>query len=544
MSITIHDNTGSTFTIPLQAGVTLAQLIWTSGHVDPPALCSALGRCKRCIVRLSAHVPEPTEADLRLLSAQELADGMRLACRHVAKAGMVVHIPVSSTGHNATTLQPGSTLSPSTPAPAAADSAAPPCGTLHLAIDLGTTSLQWVALDSDGHTFSAGTRLNPQMGAGSEVMSRLAAASTAEGRATLQRLTVTALQRIIAALEDASGSTVGDLCVAANPAMTLILLNRDVAGIATAPYHLDLIGGTQEHIPGLPPVWIPPQPSPFVGGDLSAGMCALLHEHAPTYPFLLADLGTNGECILALGPDDALVASVALGPALEGIGLTHGCVAQPGAITSFSLTPAGLVAHVLNADATSLRPLHPGEAATGISGTGYLSLVHALLRAGLLDNEGRFVTSPLSPLAQKLAASHFLQKDDGEMRLSLSGGLALYASDVEELLKVKAAFSLAVERLLHAANLPRTALTALYLAGALGMHATPSDLEGIGFLPPGMAARAVAVGNTSLRGAALLLTDPELRAPLSRWRDGCRALDLTADPGFSAAFLRHMRFGL
>ena len=311
--------------------------------------------------------------------------------------------------------------------------------------------------------------------------------------------------------------------------MTTILANRDVSGLASTPYHLTFTGGETIDIPGLAPVWIPPQPAPFVGGDVSAGYLAILEEIRPRFPFLLADLGTNGEFVLALSSGKALVASVALGPALEGIGLTFGTVAREGAITAFTLGPQGPVAHAL-----------PGAPLSGISGTGYLSLISLLLRVGLLDADGSFIQSPASPLAARIAAT--LYEAGGEVRLPLTGGFYLSGVDIEEILKVKAAFSLAFERLLAAADIPSTALSGIHLAGALGLHASPLDLEGLGFLPPGTEARTRAVGNTSLRGATLLLTKPALRETLCRWREGCEVVDLAKAPDFTAAFLRHMHF--
>ena len=49
--------------------------------------------------------------------------------------------------------------------------------------------------------------------------------------------------------------------------------------------------------------------------------------------------------------------------------------------------------------------------------------------------------------------------------------------------------------------------------------------------------------NTSLRGAALLLTRPELRERLVRWSSGCTLVDLAARPDFTALYMRHMVFG-
>ena len=99
--------------------------------------------------------------------------------------------------------------------------------------------------------------------------------------------------------------------------MTDIFLGRHIEGLCAAPYRLSHTGGSmaqglsvlgeQQEAVLLPPAYIPPLPAPFVGGDISAGMLAVLEDKHPAYPFLLADMGTNGEFALALptGPAPA-----------------------------------------------------------------------------------------------------------------------------------------------------------------------------------------------------------------------------------------------
>ena len=185
-----------------------------------------------------------------------------------------------------------------------------------------------------------------------------------------------------------------------------------------------------------------------------------------TRPFLLADMGTNGEFVLArpprpdqdpADPPPLLAASVPLGPALEGVGLRCGGPAGPGGVTAFRAGPEGLTAVVSGGK--------DGDAPRHICGTGYPSLIRLLLQSGLLDADGRFrpdapaEPGPLAISARPPAAS--LRPDTapgstGELLLPLPGKLFLSAGDVEAVLQVKAAFSLAVERLLAEAGLAPT----------------------------------------------------------------------------------------
>ena len=100
-----------------------------------------------------------------------------------------------------------------------------------------------------------------------------------------------------------------------------------------------------------------------------------------------------------------------------------------------------------------------------------------------------------------------------------------------------------LESLLAESGLESRALARVCLGGALGEHMPETALERLGFLPQGLQARTVAEGNTSLRGAALLLTRPELRERLVRWSSGCTLVGLAGRPRFSALYMWDMGFG-
>lgn len=536
-------------------GQTLAQAVYMSGLFPPPSLCSGLARCGRCRMRLipapdAPPIPKPLPADRLFFTEDQLALGWRLACRHAPVPGMLAELP-EGTEFSPSLSSPPARRKTSSPAPA---------GTrLFLAVDLGTTSVQWQLLNvsvspvydpdlpaSAPRILWQGSQVNPQMGAGSDVISRLAVAQSQHGKDRLRRLTLSALRALAlqsgehAETQGGSGEITA-LCLAANPAMTCIALGKDTASLATAPYALPYHGGQWEKAPGLPPLWAPPQLSPFVGGDISAGYASLVFTRpAPRFPFLLADMGTNGEFLLALSPSQAVCASVALGPALEGIGLSCGSEARAGAVSDFTLGPGGLVAWTLPGHGDKVLPA-PGDAAPpGITGTGYIALLHLLLQSRAIDREGRFTPGQCGPLRRFFTPD--TDEKTGEAFLPLPHGLRLLASDVEETLKVKAAFSLGLHRLLLHAGLASRELAQVFLAGALGRHVSPRALEELGFFPPGMTSRLTAIGNASLAGASLLAHDERARADLIRWSAGAVGLAFASDPAFARNYAEHMRY--
>ncbi|MDD4701262.1 MAG: ASKHA domain-containing protein [Desulfovibrio sp.] len=579
------ENTGVTsLEVEAAPGESLSRGIWLSGLVPPLPLCGGLGRCGRCRVRFVADAPAPLPAEVDFFSTTELYDGWRLACRRQVPdaATLELELPAenlalpydlektSTADFMVDTRQAtdNNTLSASFAAEGAS---------LALAVDLGTTSVYWRALSvpkaGDGTAGTAvivaqGSFLNPQAGAGADVMSRLAVARQPQGRRVLSQLVRRSLRRVVDSLEQAGSARVAGLCVAANTAMTDILLDRPVDGLCAAPYRRAHHGHENVDVVGLPPVYIPPLPAPFVGGDVSAGLAALLAADVPR-PFVLADLGTNGELALVDTAGRLLLCSVPLGPALEGVGPQCGQLAGPGVITDFSLAPTGLTAHFFAQDQKDGRTEHGGQCpcpscqtvfaqslrdgrcdptseahrARGISASGYVSLLAVLLRTGLMREDGGFEPAPGMPLARRLAAGLEAGKGSGGTRLHLPHGMWLCAADVEELLKVKAAFALALESLLAAAGLAPAQVEALCLAGALGEHVRAHDLQTLGFLPSALAPRLRAVGNASLQGAALLAINVHMRENLAGLCATSRVLPLVEEENFHQTYLRHMRFG-
>jgi uncharacterized 2Fe-2S/4Fe-4S cluster protein (DUF4445 family) len=512
VSILIHTGDGGRLALDPRPGDTLARTIFLSRLWHDVPLCSGLGKCGLCRVRYISDPPAPTREELKKLGQAKLDQGWRLACLHPSEP-CELELPAPERSARAVAAL------------------APASGDFALAVDLGTTSIHWTVM-AEGRAVATGQELNPQTGLGSEVMSRLAVAATAEGRFVLRALILDRLAEIATMAARNTGGSCTGLAVSGNPAMIYILLGMKPDGLAAAPYALTYAGGdTRQLGAGLPPARIAPLLAPFVGADISAGLVAVEYGGAPRYPFLLADLGTNGEFVLALSPARRLVASVPMGPALEGVGLSFGRTAGPGTITGFRLTPGGLAPVRFEGD-TAGPP-------TGMTGTGYLSLVAILLRHGVLDEAGHFAPGT-TPLAARLADRLTTLADEPAM--DLEHGLFLPASDVEEILKVKAAFNLAVSALLAEAGLTPSRLAAVHMAGALGEHVSLDDLETLGFLPPGLGARTVKAGNTSLRGTEMIATDPGARAFARTLPDTVTALDLAADATFGDRFMQRMRF--
>ena len=82
--------------LDIPEGTPFVRALWQAGvAVETP--CGGFGVCGKCKVRFTAGaVPGPTEEELRHMSASELAEGWRLACRHRVTGDAEVLIPAES----------------------------------------------------------------------------------------------------------------------------------------------------------------------------------------------------------------------------------------------------------------------------------------------------------------------------------------------------------------------------------------------------------------------------------------------------------------
>jgi uncharacterized 2Fe-2S/4Fe-4S cluster protein (DUF4445 family) len=496
LNVEVVLETGETVSIAARKGQSFLHALFEAGIGRGRPLCAGSGLCGKCAVRFVSQAPEPCTEETQRLKPEKLEAGWRLACRHVVS--QACRIELSGRPSDAATGSRGEGL----------------------AVDIGTTRIKWSVL-SKGRPGPEMAIFNPQMAVGSEVMSRLRyALSSATAREHLRESVLEVLRGI------AGASGAEQMGVSANSTMISLLLDVPLEGLAYAPYRLSWAGGETVRLdPALPPAYVPPLLGPFIGADVSAGLAHIVSLN-PEYPFVLADLGTNGEFVLALDKDTCFACSVPMGPSIEGVGLCCGAAAGDGVMTRVELGPAGL--------RWGEGPL------SGISGTGYVALLALLRRVGVVDADGHFQAGSM-PLARKLServGAHPLGRV-----FRVEGDVFLAERDIEEFLKAKAGVAVGLKTLLRKAGLSVGNVREVYLAGALGEHVVTDDLVALGFLPEIWRDRVHVAGNTALAGTVLALNDIRVREWLAELPHHVKVEPLVGGEDFGPAFMRAMRFG-
>lgn len=541
--------------VPVARGESVLSALRRAG-IELESPCGGEGVCGKCRVRVEA--PEAVaETPHRRLSPAEARQGWRLACLLVPERDLTVHLPADAL-LDARILE-GERLSAVRLAPAARvtwkggapwleyegqepaplPGWKPPVAPKGLAVDLGTTTLVVSLLDlAAGRELSTASALNPQADFGHDVLSRIQKGSTQEGLGELAAAVRGVLNRLVGdACREAGADAreVVDAVLGANTTMLQLAAAIDPAPLGRVPFRVGIAGGRSYPAADfgldLNPaarVYVPPVAHAFVGSDISAGLlaCRFFEREGPR---LFVDIGTNGELALSAG-GRWLVTSAAAGPAFEGMGISQGMRAAPGAVEA------------VHAEAQTLQVRVIGDVpARGVCGSGLIDAAAALLRLGVLEPGGRLLRRAEGGRILP-AARERLAERDGKPAFRLADGVFLTQADVRQLQLAKGAVRTAVDLLLAEAGVRPDELREVLLAGAFGYHLRPESLEAVGLLPRGLADRVTFAGNTSRLGAGLLLLDAGARTALEGWMARVRHLPLPESRAFQECFVANIGF--
>jgi uncharacterized 2Fe-2S/4Fe-4S cluster protein (DUF4445 family) len=462
-----------------EAGALLGEVI---AHIGLPLEqpCAGQGTCGKCKVLSEGGLARPDEVERHHLTPGELTLNNRLACRARLQAdAQVVIAPVvvySNKRFRANHRYKQGTM---------------PLG---LAIDLGSTTVAaYLTTLDDGEVSAGAAALNQQAVFGADLISRLAAARSPANADRLRRLALSSINQAIDALHLPAHvvGRISKVVVVGNVAMHHIIARLPLASITALPFQPHQRAAIHDANPlfdGLFPehtrVSLPPLIGGFVGSDALACLAAYGFDRA-VKPVACVDLGTNGEVLVTDG-SRIVTASTAAGPAFEGANISSGCRAVEGAV---------IVAR-MDGDALTLKTIGD-EPPIGLTGSGLLSLIHTLVRYGVIQMDGRFTTETGYPMDEL----------HGARRLLLHHNVGLSQWDVRELQKAKAAIRAALDILLAECGLHPADLDRLILTGSFGGAVDAEAVLALGMVPPVPLERIHTVPNGAGLGAALFLSE-------------------------------------
>lgn len=467
--------------------------------------CGGHGRCGKCRVVAKGALSPVSEAERRLLSREEIEQGVRLACCTTVEGDCSVEVAGRDNGQirNAGDM-PDIALNP----------AFANCG---FVLDIGTTTLAARLYDTKGTLLAEGSRLNPQAGWGADVISRIEADLRGEGGKLTQAIcgAMDGLLEELAAKAQRKPEEIDGLAVTGNTVMLHLLTGTSTEPLSHAPFAAQRLFGETVTAKALGLVSVPPQTeiylapcaAAFVGADLitallAGGLCNRLETQ------FLTDIGTNGE--MALWHEGELYCcSTAAGPAFEGAGISMGMGGSKGAVDRVAVRDGKLAVHVIG----DVAPM-------GICGSGVVDAVACLLETGQMDETG-YIEDETAVISEPVI---FTQNDVRMVQLA------------------KSAIHAGIRTLLHTAGLECGDVRALLIAGGFGSFLDVENAAKIGLFPEEMQPCIRVIGNAALSGASMLLLNKDYRKVCEDYAGRAKIVELSSNPFFADEYMERMLF--
>jgi len=403
-----------------------------------------------------------------------------------------------------------------------------------LALDIGTTTIGGVLLDlNSGEVIAESSVYNSQIGNGEDVISRVIFSQRPGGLKTLQENVVFSINKIIENVCSEVSIKAGDITyimAAGNTIMAHLLLGLDPKFIREAPYvpicnHMPLTRAAALGIDAHPSMrlFLYPSVASYVGGDITSGVhaCQMYKNPAIT---LFIDIGTNGEIVV--GNDDWMIcAACSAGPAFEGGGIRHGMRASAGAIENFHINPETLDPMIVTVEHAKPK---------GICGSGLISIVAELLSAGVIDQQGKFNRNLDHPRIRE-GVDNYEYVLAWSQNTMTGEDLVITEVDLDNLIRAKGAMFAGYVTLLGSVGMSFADLDRVILAGNFGAYIDLERAIRIGLLPDIDRNKFFYLGNASLLGAQISLTDHKR----FRERNMVSSLMTNMELSESAEFMNH-----
>lgn len=386
-----------------------------------------------------------------------------------------------------------------------------------LALDVGTTTLGMELVDLNAkRTLAEAGCTNSQTALGANILDRIfAVKADRQNLEALQRLVLDDVRMLIdrcCTEARVAPEEIAAMIVAGNTTMMHFFCGCDPWQVFQSPYapaffDPGTLRASELRLPLVCNMRCMPAIANYVGGDITSGLLLTDIDSRDSLAMFL-DIGTNGE--LALGCRDfLLVGAGAAGPALEGAVSRSGMRAESGAVSRVQI----------DRDGSIRTSVIGGGAPQGICGSGIVDLIAEGLRIGWINANGT-LNPEVSPCIETIA-----EADSARLQPAIryadgpNGPLYFAQSDIREFIKCKAAANTMVATLLDACGLTAADVGTMYLSGGFGTHYDLESAIAIGLYPNLPREKFCILGNSSLAGAHLLLTDASCEARLRRIRE-------------------------
>ena len=395
-----------------------------------------------------------------------------------------------------------------------------------LALDLGTTNLVALLYDNIAQKdVLTKSKENPQIIFGSDIMTRMHHTMTGNGEEVYEVL-VNGINELITDLCREARVNTGEIhamAVAGNTVMTHFFLGLDISTIPVDPFvpvvrTPGFFAASELQLAMNPEalVYVFPNAGSYVGGDITAGILVSGMAGSDKTSVLI-DVGTNAEIVIG-NRDWMIVGAGAAGPALEEGISRIGKRAKKGIVYDVEITAGNISCKTFD----QAKP-------EGICGSGMVSLLYELYKAGMIDESGALVDSEhVTTIGYEKVFS---------INCDCQEALYITQNEIQNFMKSKAAMFTLLLVLTRSVGISFKDIETVFVSGALGAGINAEKAVGIGMLPAWPADIVKPLGNSSLAGARLLLIDGDLVNAVNAIAGKITYKPMQDDPEFMKEYL-------
>ena len=176
----------------------------------------------------------------------------------------------------------------------------------------------------------------------------------------------------------------------------------------------------------------------------------------------------------------------------------------------------------------------------GICGSGYIDIIAGMLKAGLLDKDGKIKDVAHKRVRKTDLGREFVLvfKEENDSR----GDIVISEADIENLKRAKAAIYAACNILVRHLDLDFEKVKKIFIAGGFGTSLNIESAVRIGLLPDLPLERFVFVGNTSLSGARSMILSAQASETSSAIAAKMAYFELSTEPAYMDEYMAALFF--
>src|SRR5690554_971604 len=587
--------------LQVEQGTNLLRLL-NKYNIEISSPCGGSRSCGKCRVRVLEGKAAITEAERELLSAQELADGYRLACCIEIAADLKIEIAeegqiqVLTEGmelrmdfnpwlrvFNLEQDGMGERDKDNRNVPGYLDflykstiaedidyrslqqlpeymeeekvsllgysnkiigvSSDPITDVYGLAVDIGTTTVAIYLLNLlNGEEVDVASFHNPQKIHGADVISRINySQKSRENLRELQGLLLDKLNQKISDLVSKNGlkkEALYLITVVANTSMSHIFAGVNPQSLARAPYRPVFTGGLE-----ISPEAIGLKINPAGIIQLLPAVSAYIGSDIIA-DLLVADFSSEKwKLLIDIGTNGEIV----LGnkERLLSCSAAAGPAFEGAKITHGTAgIPGAISAFEIMGDNSLSYQTIASKAPLGICGSGLVDIIAEMLEHNILTGTGLFNEDLDRRLLERFTSYKGIKSFTivDEDRSSINSPILLSQKDVRELQLAKGAIAAGINILLKEAGIAAEQLDTIYLAGGFGSFINAESARRIGLLPENTEAKIIKLGNGAGLGARAYLLDKTHEDRVKKIIEKIEYLELSNRSDFQEEFMNSMEF--